>query len=164
MKIRKAKMIEAIDKILADHQQRTQAWEKAVEQWKRERLTAWKRDELPRFKKLQTLIAAKARGKEPITHDELLAIFPNPDRYYSDQPRIKGFHPDAEPQAGSVKLANGTTVHKPTGVNIHQMSSMRKLLEAIEDDCVTDNQLSRLGVKDVTPIFRHAAELGGLVG
>lgn len=160
MKIRKQKMIEAIDKIVADYDKRTAAWDKATVQWQKERVAAWKRDEWPKWVKLRDLISGSTRTKGPVLDADVAAIF-GVNRY-NERVNPPAYHPDLSP-SGPIKLADGSTVSKPYGVDVVQMKAMRRLLEAVVDDVVTDTQLSKLGVKNVTTIFRAAAELGGLV-
>lgn len=159
MRIRKDKMVKAIDYIVAEHNRRQEAYDKALVQYERERKAIWQRDMWPRYKKLQLLISSGGRTKV-ITPADLQAIFAK--GHYTDDYRMEPFAPDLAPPP-TLKFESGRKVERPTGVNIDQMQAMKKLLEAVEDDAVSDSVLARLGVKDVTPIFRMAVEMGGLL-
>jgi hypothetical protein len=160
VRIRTKVMIEAIDQIVADHEKRTVQWEAAVETWKKERVTNWKRDEWPKWNALKAYLASVSRSRGPVDYNEIKAIF-GTDKY-GESPKMTSFHPNLNPQLNQVKLNNGQTVNKPTGVDIDQIKAIKMMLEAVEDDVVTDTQLSKLGVKNVTPIFQKAVMLKGM--
>jgi hypothetical protein len=151
-------MIKAIDAIIAANKKQQAAYDTALVKWERERKQRWLTDERPKFAAMQKLVASKARG-EVITHAETLAIF-GESRY--NGLNNCGFHEKVDPP-GTLQMLNGSKVSRPTGLNIPHLEAMKELLNAIEDDVVNDTSLAKLGVKDVGPIFRMAAEMGGLV-
>jgi len=160
MRIRKDKMIKAIDGIIADHDKRKAAWEKGLVTWEKERRQRWLREEKPKFGRLSKLITDSLKGGGVLTHEQVKEIF-GVGRY-DNIINLTPYQPDLMPNS-PITLNSGQKLSKPTGVDIQQMQAMKKLLEAIEDDVVTDHALAKLGVKNVTPIFRAAVELGGLV-
>jgi hypothetical protein len=159
LRIRKDKMVAAIDHIVSEQKKRQEAWEKAVVTWEKERRQEWLRVERPKWKKLQALIAQTGRT-EPITAAQLIELFPG--GRYGDGWRMTPFIPDLTPNS-PITLNSGQKVSRPTGYDITQMEAMKGLLDAVDDDVVSDTVLAKLGVKNVTPIFRAAVELGGLV-
>jgi hypothetical protein len=160
MRIRKDKMIAAIDQIVADADKRTAAYDKAAVTWEKERMKRWLQEEKPKWRELQKLISSKPSVNQVVTFDEVVAIFGR--GRYDDSIKLTAYHPNLRPP-NPLELNDGRKFYKPTGIDLQQMHAMKKLLEAIEDDVVTDHALAKLGVKNVTPIFRAAVELGGLV-
>jgi hypothetical protein len=67
MRIRKDKMVAAIDQIVADAEKRTAAYDKAAIEWEKERLQRWLDEEKPKWRELQQLIFSKTRGKQVVT-------------------------------------------------------------------------------------------------
>jgi hypothetical protein len=164
VKINKAKLAEAVTLIIKDHEQRHREWDQATARWHKERLAAWKRDEWPKWKKLQALIGSKTRTRGPITGDDLAEIFPG-DRNHS-APHLEWFHPLTTRQ--SITFEDGETVYQPStrparGMTIEDVHSLKLALDAIADEFVTDTQLAKIGFKELAEVFRRTVEIGGLV-
>lgn len=158
MKIKRQAVIDAIDKIVATHEKTVVEWEKATVVWRRQQAQRWMKEDKPKYAQLTKVIAKANSERRPITNEDLVGIFRS-NRYGGfDLPT----HDETSMLPSEIVVGSKRTP-KPGILNTGKLGAMKALLEAVEDDFVSDSVLSRLGLKEqVTEVFRVAVTMGAL--
>lgn len=143
MKMKRALLIQAIDDALKAHEGDKDRYAREVAEWQKDRRERWFDDDLPRWRALRDTITERIRHGEVLTSKEVQKIMG------TDWIGYLGWTPEMEPRPNQVKRVRT--------VDTVGLTALRRTLESIADDEVSDAQLARLGFRKLYDVFRAAA-------
>lgn len=154
MKFKKSVLLDLITVTEQNHHARSAEYKAALEAYKVQHRSDWLNNELPRLKTLRDLLSQKIKTKSPLTKQDMknAGIY---SRWSSGEIDLRAY---SEFTSGSFELdGKKYSANEPT-LNT-DLLSLRKVLEAIDDDVVTTSALAALGFRNLEWFFKRAAQV-----
>lgn len=149
MKIIKQALLDVVNTTLDADEANAAEWKRAVEGWRERRKAAWLADKQPEWRALRDMLTASFKSGTPVTEKMLRDCLVSPGRYGGLYMTEHVYNEGASPPS-EIRGVRRKQVPKT------DLLALRDLLEAIEDETITDGQLQRLGFKNMAWVFRAA--------
>ena len=160
MKILRQVLIDTIDQATADYDAQFARWNKALATWKQEQYDKWLADNTEGWRGVRDYLTKRLRDGRPVDYEEIENILGPAGRYQSSSVYGRCWRDPGAP--ASIKV-DGEVIKPPTIIPGYS-HALRKTLDAITDETVSDHQLRQIGFNNLEKLFQVAVQNGGHVG